>query len=178
MKTNATRVAFERVFGDPNTNIHGISVPSLVSDMPLDDETYVGAKNRAQALLEVNRQQQLNADYAVAIEGGMFHNKVMQKWMLQGAVVVINIAESRTSLGITTAFELPDHISKAVIESNKEIGTVIDEITGEQNVKQKGGAISYLTNGLVVRQDLYEQGLQMALVPFMQSHLYVTGKKQ
>ena len=42
----------------------------------------------------------------------------------------------------------------------------------EKNTKQKGGAIGFLTNGVMDRKDLYVQGLIVALVPFIKKELY------
>lgn len=113
-------------------------------------------------------------DYIVAIEGGLFENKALDtlRYFLQGVIIVLHPQSQRLGIGTTTAFELPMNIARRVIDEGKEVGIVIDEITGDQDTKKKGGAIAYLTNGLVSRQHLYEEGLQMAIVPFLQAHLY------
>ena len=146
----------------------------------MDNDTYIGAKNRVIALrsklMQENQDFFTEYDYLVAIEGGLFTSNALAesapRYFLQGVVIVMNAKTAQLGIGTTTAFELPLNIAQRVITEGKEVGLVIDEITGENNTKQKGGAIAYLTNGMVNRQHLYEEAMQMALVPFLQPHLY------
>jgi len=187
VKVNATKCTFQRAFPNSEIEIKGVSAPSGVSDMPMDNDTYIGAKNRVHALrkllLEKSNNNNANNnncfdehDYLVAIEGGLFTNNALQeatpRHYLQGVIIVMHAQSQQLGIGTTTAFELPQAIAQRVITEGKEVGLVIDEITGEANTKQKGGAIAYLTNGMVSRQHLYEEGMQMALVPFLQPHLF------
>jgi len=52
----------------------------------------------------------------------------------------------------------------------------MDELTGENNTKQKDGAIGYLTKGVVKRAELYVPAVLMALVPFLNKDLFANAK--
>ena len=58
----------------------------------------------------------------------------------------------------------------------EELGPIIDSISNDQNCKQKGGAISYFTKGILNRKQLYIQGMLMALIPFLRKDLYFQQK--
>jgi non-canonical (house-cleaning) NTP pyrophosphatase len=48
----------------------------------------------------------------------------------------------------------------------------MDELLGEENVKQKGGAVGALTAGLVPRSDTFAVAVAYALAPFVASKFY------
>ena len=68
-------------------------------------------------------------------------------------------------------FELPLEIIQE-LKSGLELGEVIDTLTNQKNSKQKGGAIGYFTQNVMTRQILYESGIIVALVPFLNEKLY------
>ena len=53
-----------------------------------------------------------------------------------------------------------------------------DDFFKMHNSKQGGGAVGSLTENLVTRTDLYLQPLILALIPFMQPHLYSDFEQQ
>lgn len=42
----------------------------------------------------------------------------------------------------------------------------MDEVFATENIKQKGGAISLLTQNQLTRSSVYQQALILALIPF------------
>jgi non-canonical (house-cleaning) NTP pyrophosphatase len=52
----------------------------------------------------------------------------------------------------------------------------MDRITGENNIKQKGGAIGFFTKEIMDRKALYISGLIVAFVPFLNEELYFKSK--
>jgi non-canonical (house-cleaning) NTP pyrophosphatase len=48
----------------------------------------------------------------------------------------------------------------------------MDELVGQQNVKQKGGAVGALTAGLVLRQETFAVAVAYALAPFVSPSFY------
>ena len=79
--------------------------------------------------------------------------------------------DGKEGFGRASAFRLPPRLVE-LIKAGKELGQAIDEMTGQENIKQAGGTISLLTNGLVDRAKFYEQAVIFALIPFMQYELY------
>lgn len=166
VKINAVSETFLLYF--ENIIIEGISVPSNVPDQPINDETYLGAQNRALALQKINSDQNLNADFFVGIEGGI--QQTFGKWFAFGCMCVIH-KSGKSSFGTSAHFELPEIVTNQLLQ-RKELGHVMDEIMKQENTKQKGGAISYFTNGRMDRKELYIPGLISALVPFQHENLY------
>jgi non-canonical (house-cleaning) NTP pyrophosphatase len=48
----------------------------------------------------------------------------------------------------------------------------MDRLFNTNNIKQKGGAIGLLTNGLATRESVYRQATLLAMAPFIHSDLY------
>ena len=72
-------------------------------------------------------------------------------------------------------FTLPDFIIEK-LHSGEELGDVMDELLNDHNSKQKQGAIGYLSRGVIDRAKLYESGIVMALVPFINKSWYFRKK--
>jgi len=58
------------------------------------------------------------------------------------------------------------------IRKGRELGPVMDEFIGEENIKQKQGASGVLTNGLISRTESLEKAVAYALAKFLTPHLY------
>ena len=52
----------------------------------------------------------------------------------------------------------------------------MDELTGEHNSKQKGGAVGFFTKNRMSRTEFYTYGLLVALSPFLNESLYSKRK--
>lgn len=159
VKRGATEDAFREVFGS-EVRVEGAEVDSGVPDQPMGGQTWEGARNRARALLDL--PQAHDAQYAVGIEGGI--ERVAGCWFAFGAMCVRH-RDGREGIGGSPRFRLPERVM-AGIEAGRELGDVMDEITGESGTKRRGGAIDFLTAGTVDRRRLYRSGLLMALAPF------------
>jgi len=169
VKVAATEDAFGQYFED--VHVEGISVPSSVSDQPINEETLEGAKNRALALHALNQKENHQADYCVGIEGGIVQfNNI---WFGFGCMCIAD-QHRRIGFGNSPMFQLSDSIVEQLLQ-RKELGTVIDELSGEQNTKHKGGAVGFLTRDVLGRKDLYVQGLVVALIPFVNPQMYFSN---
>lgn len=166
VKITSVKVAFEKYFD--NIEVIGINAKSKVSDQPVNEETFDGAKNRALQLFNNNKEENLSADYFVGIEGGII--QLYSKWFAFGCMCIIN-NEGITGFGTSAHFELPKKVVDKLL-NGKELGDVMDEIQKESNTKQKQGAIGYFTNGVMSRSELYVPGLITALIPFLHQELF------
>lgn len=168
VKIEAVRDVFVAHFGQ--VDVDSYEVASGVPAMPAGDDTFIGAENRVRSLLALNREWGLGAAYCVGLEGGMaeWHGR----WLSFG-VLCIGDAAGRLGFGVSPMYELPPGITEELV-AGEELGTVIDRLSGQHNSKQRGGAIGYLTQGRVDRRLLYAQGLEMALVPFLNPEMYGT----
>jgi inosine/xanthosine triphosphatase len=166
VKIAAVRDVFSRYFGD--VAVIGVEVDPAVPAQPVGDQTFAGAENRARALDKASRQQGLDAAYCVGIEGGIV--RAGNRWFAFGAVCILD-ANGRIAVGTSPQFSLPDAITNELL-AGVELGDVIDRMSGEENTKQRGGAVGFLTRGQLDRQDLYAQGIVVALIPFLNTTLY------
>ncbi len=166
VKINSVKEAFSKYFAD--VEVTGISVESGVSDQPVNNETFLGARNRALELKKLNEAENLSAEYFVGIEGGII--KHFNKWFAFGGMCIID-KEENEGFGTSPHFELPDSVVEKLLDG-VELGDVMDEIMNQQNTKQKTGAIGYFTNGVMHRKDLYVGGLIVALVPFLHKDMF------
>jgi len=153
-KISAVQSAFEAVFPSQIFDYQGVSVPSEVADQPMsNEETKAGALNRVK-----NAKQEIkNGDFYVGLEAGI-EDSVTFAWM---------IIESQTHRGESRSASLmlpPEVLTK--LQTANELGDVMDDVFGTDNIKQKGGAIGLLTQHQLTRSSVYHQALILALIPF------------
>jgi len=68
VKLEATKEAFSKYFDA--VEVVGIGVNSKVSNQPVEDETFAGARNRAFELKRINEDRDFNAEFFVALKAG------------------------------------------------------------------------------------------------------------
>jgi inosine/xanthosine triphosphatase len=139
--------------------------------MPLtDDELMLGARGRANALRLALRHQQ--ADFFVGLEGGFhslsFDNKSLT--FLRGWAYVTD--GTRGNFGAGPSVLVPDAIVKMVVEGNRELGEVIDEVAGEFDIRSRQGAWGVLSKDLMTRSMTFEIALIAAFAPFYNAKFY------
>lgn len=166
VKSGAVADVFASYFGD--VEVRGIEVASGVPAQPVGDDTWTGARNRALALVERSRAERLGAAYCAGLEGGIA--QLAGRWYTFGVICIAD-ATGRCGFGVSPMFELPKSIVDRLL-AGEELGHVIDDLSGDRNTKQKGGAIAHMTQGRIDRKQLYAQGVVMALVPFLNDALY------
>lgn len=153
-KINAVKSAFQATFAQQEFEFIGVSVASEVADQPMsNNETHRGALNRVKnAKVECQ-----GADYYVGLEAGI-EESVTFAWM---------VIESQTHRGESrsASLMLPPVVIEKLRYAN-ELGDVMDDVFGTDNIKQKGGAISLLTQDQLTRSSVYHQALILALIPF------------
>lgn len=153
-KVNAVKSAFVATFPQESFEFVGTSVASGVADQPMSNsETHRGALNRVK-----NAKCHIpDADYYVGLEAGIEEN-VTFAWMV--IETSTHRGESRSA-----SLMLPPIVVEKLPGAN-ELGDVMDEVFGTNNIKQKGGAISLLTQDQLTRSSVYHQALILALIPF------------
>lgn len=162
-KINAVRSSFSMAF--PKARYVVIDAPSGVSDMPMSaEEVRLGALNRAKSSLSMAKR----AQYGVGIEGGV--ERTVDGLMVCGYVCIVH-KSGRTGIGGGTSVLLPKSIASEVVKG-RELGHVIDDLTGRSNVKQKEGAIGILTKGITSRKEIFRISTACALAPFLNKRLY------
>ncbi len=170
VKVEAVREAFSKYF--KNVEALGLKVDSKVPDQPIGRETFFGAENRALALITINKRKGWSYDFFVGLESGIIN--LYSKWFTFGVVCIIDKL-GRKSFGTSIMFELPGFIVKQLLK-RVELGKVMDEIMGEENTKQKGGAVGFFSRGVINREKLYVDGVISALIPILNEDLFFDVK--
>ena len=153
-KIAAVEQCFCQVFPDKQLRVSGFACESGVRAQQLcAEETLLGAENRIAQL-----KNQIAADFYVAIEAGL-EGEMTFAWMVIHHGNQVGKARS-ASLMLPPA-------ALALLARGEELGDVMDQLFGTQNIKQAGGAIGLLTGNRLSRASVYQQALVLALIPFL-----------
>ena len=164
-KVQGAKEAFERYF--ENFDIEGIPVSSNVSDEPVNDEIYTGAKNRVENLIKYSKDNNLDADYFLGIESGI--TNLLGKWIIIN-IAVIKDKNGYESWGTSPAFPVPDKYVKEIIDS--DLGKVMDKIFNQTEIRKGKGGIGFLTHDKISRFDLTRGAFTMALTQFINNDIW------
>lgn len=146
-----------------------VSVPA----MPLTDwQLMQGARERAFGARDALLNRKLDADIYVGLEGGFHSISIEGEWhtFLRGWAYATD--GERGMFGGAPSISVPPDIVKNVVEGRRELGVVIDEVTGGRDIRSKQGAWGVLSKDLVTRSMSFELALVAALAPFYNSKLY------
>ncbi len=162
VKLNATKRVLSALY--PEADFAPVAAQSGVQMQPWgDEETRRGAYNRAQYALQATE-----ADLGIGLEGGVQETEF---GLFTCAWCVIVDLLGHTGVGGSSCVRLPEVVAQSV-RNGLELGTAMDQLTGEHNTKHNQGAIGILTNGLSSRQAAYESLIKMALSPFIRPEWY------
>ncbi len=156
-----------------NANVVARRVSTSVSAMPLTDwQLMQGARERALAVQESLGSRRLDADIYVGLEGGFHSISIEGEWhtFLRGWAYATN--GERGAFGAAPSISVPPDIVKSVVEGRRELGSVIDEVTGGRDIRSKQGAWGVLSRDLVTRAMSFELALIAAFAPFYNAKLY------
>ena len=159
-KINGAKIAFENFFSDVETD--GVSVESGVSEQPVNNEIYLGAKNRVLNLVKYAKQNNVKADYFVALESGLTNG--LADWQ-NITICVICDNYNNFSFGTSAGFPIPEKFIDEIKE--KSLSTFMAEQFNKNKAEKVNGGISFLTKGILHRQDLCVQAVVMALTQFV-----------
>lgn len=160
------RRAVERAY--PHASVAAIPVDSGVSEQPVGhEETIAGAVTRAHRALESGEY-----DLGVGIEGGVAAHPTGDGeedalYLIMWSAVTDG---ERVGRGAGPTFLLPDRIADR-IRDGEELGPVMDEVLGTDDIAKNEGAAGAFTGGRLTRTDALESAVTAALSPF-RSDLY------
>ena len=151
--------------------VEGISVDSGVPHQPMNDETFEGAKNRAENVKRINDQQNLDATFFVGIEGGILQR--LDRWFSVNVVYILD-QHNRDSFATTGLYELPSALSKDLL-IKKDLGHAIAALANNRFAAREHGTVGFLTDGRIDRFQNQVQGIILALIPFVNDNLYFSS---
>ena len=176
-KIMAVRASVARVAAiDPdwaNVNVVARRVETSAPAMPLTDwQLMEGARERALAVRDSLHSRRLEADIYVGLEGGFHSISIGGEWhtFLRGWAYATN--GERSAFGAAPSISVPAEIVKSVVQGRRELGNVMDEITGARDVRSKQGAWGVLSRDLVTRSMSFELALIAAFAPFYNPKFY------
>lgn len=164
-KVKGAKQAFEKFYD--NVEVVGVSVASGVSDEPVNDEIYQGARNRVNNLVEYAKNNNVEADFFIGVESGITNK--LGKWCII-QIAVIKDKNGYESFGTGLAFPVPNKYVKEIIDT--DLGIVMDKIFNGNGLKNEKGGISYLTKDVVTRYDLTRDAFIMALTEFINGDVW------
>jgi inosine/xanthosine triphosphatase len=162
VKIAAVRQVITQIW--PAAEVHGVGASSGVRAMPMDDtECIAGARGRARAALSMT-----DGDLGLGLEGGV--QSINGQLYLTGWVVIVD-RRGRESIASAARVPLPPAVRQAV-QGGRELGPVMDELTGREKTNHAEGAIGILTHRLMTRQRSFEAGIAYALAPWLNPEWY------
>jgi inosine/xanthosine triphosphatase len=162
-KIEGVRKAFARFF--PDTELRTMDTASLVRAQPVGfEQIREGAVIRAKYALS-----NFGGDLGIGVEAGIF-NMGGYYFDHQQAAIVDTLG--KTSLGHSAGFILPTAAVEKMIRNGGELEQYAVDLTGIEDIGEKGGIINFLTKGAISRTQLTEQCVITALIPWLHKDLY------
>ena len=149
-----------------NIEIDGIPVESNVSEQPVNNDIYIGAKNRVKNLKAYAQENNIEADLFLAIESGI--NNSLGRWLITNIAVIENNSGFE-SYGTSPSFPVPENLVNDIIDT--DLSQVMNKLFVKNDERHnKGGGIQLLTHDKVSRIDLTEMAFIMALTKYINSN--------
>ncbi len=141
--------------------VESVAVESGVPEQPFGEaETAEGAENRARRA----RRELSKCDLGVGLEGGVAEVPGTDHlYLIMWAAVTDGETVGR---GAGPRLQLPNSVARR-IRDGEELGPVMDDLLGEDDVAKKQGAAGALTGGIIDRREALEHAVAGALAPFV-----------
>jgi inosine/xanthosine triphosphatase len=162
-KVEGIRLAFARYF--PGAELRPVDAASVAKAQPRGlEEMTAGATARAKFALS-----KAGGDFGVGVEAGIF---TIGEVYFDNQVAAIADSSGVVSLGHSAGYMLPSEAMEKLIRDGRELERWAEEVSGINEVGDKGGLINFLTKGKMTRADLTEQCVITALAPRLHRDVY------
>ncbi len=163
LKIAATRAAFAKAFPDRKLNVTGIKVSPGVPPQPAGEEVTAGAIQRA-------RSAQMGAEFGVGIEAGILRLPGLDRYLNMQVCAIVDRA-GKLSIGSGPGFELPPSVLERLLHGTT-LNHEMSRISGIDEIKEKIGAVGYLSAGRTNRFTVTYMTVLMALIPYIRRDLF------
>jgi inosine/xanthosine triphosphatase len=186
--TEALKSFSAALANDAEFEIVGVEVESGVSHTPASrDELMRGARQRAEALVKMARQDGASWQYFVGLEGGLdvVHEAAPADEALRQSGLQQNghrrvFLESwayvsdgiRGHYGRSGSIELPEALAREVLENGVELAIAIDRFAAAVGIRDAQGAWGVLSNNFITRQQAFQIAVIAAFAPFYNEKMY------
>lgn len=164
-KIEGAKLALQHYFKD--VEIEGVKVSSDVSEQPVGIETYNGALNRVNNLVEYAKQNNIQADLFMSVESGL--TSELGFWAITNIAVIKN-DKGEMGVGSSASFPVPNKYVEDI--KTETLGVVMDRIFNETDLRSSTGGIGLLTHEVVSRIDLTKEAFLMALTTFINNNIW------
>jgi inosine/xanthosine triphosphatase len=157
-----------------------VEVPSGVRHTPLTREDLMaGARQRAEALARIAREQNEIWNYFVGLEGGLdvIREGLKRRVFLESWAFVADTS-GRGAFGQSGGVELPEVLAKIAVDDGVELSEAIDTFAGGHGIRDAQGAWGVLTRNLITRQDAFRIAVINAFAPFFNREIYSNAKRK
>ncbi len=161
IKVNAVRKVVSKLYS--KVRIKGVPVDSEVPSEPFETKVVEGAINRARSSVK-------DADFGVGIEAGLFWIEPIKDYVDVQCCVVVDKA-GRLTFGQGPGFSYPPKIV-AMVKQGMTVGQAMEKLTGIKGMGSKHGAIGYLSDEKVIREEITRVAVFMAFLPRLKRDLY------
>ena len=185
--------AFSRLLAPAGQfEVVGVDVESGVSHTPAScEELMRGARQRAEALLQMARNNGDAWRYFVGLEGGL---DVVQEEAsgeeMQWRTALKQYGRRRVFLeswayvtdgvrghyGRSGGIELPEALAQEVLENGVELSMAIDKFAGAVGIRDAQGAWGVLSSNFITRQEAFRIAVIAAFAPFYNEKIYRAGR--
>ncbi len=154
VKKEGTRRALRKLLGD--FQLRCVPAPPDAPDQPLGlDQLFEGARRRAEHASSFGR-------YGIGVEAGLVFSPSHRGLFLLH-VSCIKTREGPTCYGFGPGFQLPPKLQN-LLEEGMLLEEAVVQLTGRRELGRATGLVGWMSDGRVVRPDLVEQSVLMALV--------------
>jgi inosine/xanthosine triphosphatase len=191
-KLNAVREALETfsatLSAGAEFELIGVEVESGVSHTPASREELMrGARQRAEALMQVARESGASWQYFVGLEGGLDvvhegdssiemlppsgpQQNLHRRVFLESWAYVSDGAKGH--YGRSGGIELPESLAHEVLENGVELAVAIDRFAGAVGIRDAQGAWGVLSSNFITRQEAFRVAIVAAFAPFYNARMY------
>lgn len=173
---------------DAQFEVVGVEVESGVNHTPSSREELMrGARQRAEALVQLERKNAAGWQYFVGLEGGL--DVVLEGSSpeeMQWRATLKQYGRRRVFLeswayvtdgvrghfGCSGGIELPDALSREVLENGVELSVAIDKFAGAIGIRDAQGAWGVLSSNFITRQEAFRVAVLAAFAPFYNEKMY------
>jgi inosine/xanthosine triphosphatase len=168
------------LFGNAEFEIVPVEVPSGVRHTPLSREDLMaGARQRAEALVQIARKSNHSWKYFVGLEGGLdvVHESAKRRVFLESWAYVEDDT-GRGAFGRSGAISLPEALAKMVVDEGVELSEAIDAFAGGRGIRDAQGAWGVLSRNLITRQDAFRVAVIGAFAPFFNREMFLDAERK
>ena len=162
-KVEGVSRAFSKYFAQ--VEIEPVDSSSVAKAQPRGlEEMTAGATARAKFALS-----KVGGDFGVGVEAGIF---TIGDVYFDNQIAAVADPSGRVSLGHSAGYSLPRDAMEKLFRDGRELERWAEEVSGIEEVGDKGGLVKHLTKGAMSRTDLTEQCVITALVPWLHRDIY------